>query len=207
MTGPFELLETMKWTPERGFFLLDRHLRRVDQSAAYFGYSCSIAEIRRHLERVVEGVTESQRIRLLISRDGGVRVERSALGPGPSAPARIDIASTPIDPRDPFLFHKTTNRVVYEEARLPGVDDVVLWNPDRLVTESTIANVVVGIGGRKVTPPVGCGLLAGTFRAELLEAGEIHEQIVTLDELRSASEIWLVNSVREWWPARLHRHD
>ena len=59
--------------------------------------------------------------------------------------------------------------------------------------------------GVKVTPPVVCGLLAGTLRAELLEAGAIQEAIVTLDELRAAPGIWLINSVREWWPATLHR--
>jgi para-aminobenzoate synthetase/4-amino-4-deoxychorismate lyase len=119
--------------------------------------------------------------------------------------ATLVIAASPIDPRDPFLFHKTTNREVYLHARRPDCDDVVLWNPDRQVTESTIANVVVDIGGRKVTPPVHCGLLAGTFRAELLESGEIQESIVTLDELQAASALWLINSVRGWWPATLHR--
>ena len=32
----FSLLETMLWTPEEGF-LLDYHLRRLADSAAYFG--------------------------------------------------------------------------------------------------------------------------------------------------------------------------
>jgi para-aminobenzoate synthetase/4-amino-4-deoxychorismate lyase len=203
MTDPFELLETLKWTPDRGFFLRDRHLERMHRSASYFGYRCSIPNLRRHLERAVAEAMEAQRIRLLLSRDGGIRVECAALGPTPPTPARVCVATSPIDPRDPFLLHKTTNRAVYTEARRPGFDDVVLWNPEHQATESTIANLVVGIGGRKVTPPVSCGLLAGTFRAELLETGEVHERIVTLDELRSASEIWLINSVREWWPARL----
>jgi branched-subunit amino acid aminotransferase/4-amino-4-deoxychorismate lyase len=26
---------------------------------------------------------------------------------------------------------------------------------------------------------------------------------VTLDELRTASGLWLINSVRKWWPAEL----
>jgi para-aminobenzoate synthetase/4-amino-4-deoxychorismate lyase len=207
MAEPFELLETIRWTPARGFFLLDRHLERMHQSASYFDYRCSIADLRAHLNRAVAGEAGAQRVRLLLARDGGVRVECSPLGPEAHAPARLGIASAPIDPRDPFLLHKTTNRAVYTAARRSGCDDVVLWNPDRQVTESTLANVVVEIDGRKVTPPVRCGLLAGTFRGQLLEAGEIHEQIVTLDELPSATDIWLINSVREWWPATLHRDD
>jgi len=169
MAEPFELLETIKWTPDGGFFLLDRHLRRMDQSAAHFGYRCSLGDIRARLDRAVAGLSGVQRLRLLLAQNGDIRVESAPLGPnGP--PARLGIAESPIDSRDPFLFHKTTNRQVYVNARRPDCDDVVLWNPDRQVTESTFANIVVDLGGRKVTPPVSCGLLAGTFRAELLKA-------------------------------------
>lgn len=202
MTEPFELLETIKWTPDAGFFLLDRHLRRLDRSAAHFSYTCSIDEVRARLDRAVEGASGAQRLRLLVAQSGAIRVECVPLSQT-GRPARLGIAELPIDPRNPFLFHKTTNRQVYVNAMRSDYDDVVLWNPDRQVTESTIANIVVEVGGRKVTPPVSCGLLAGTFRAELLDTGAIQERIVTLDELRTASGIWLINSVREWWPARL----
>jgi para-aminobenzoate synthetase/4-amino-4-deoxychorismate lyase len=206
MPEPFDLLETIRWTPDGGFFLLDRHLRRMEQSAAFFHYQCSTSHLRGRLEHAVAGSSGAQRVRLLLARNGDIRVESTPLGSDATTrPARLAIAASPIDPRDPFLFHKTTNREVYLHARRPDCDDVVLWNPDRQVTESTIANVVVDIGGRKVTPPVHCGLLAGTFRAELLESGEIQESIVTLDELQAASTLWLINSVRGWWPATLHR--
>jgi len=206
MAEPFELLETIRWTMDGGFFLLERHLRRMEQSAVYFHYQCSLPLLRAHLERAVAGSPGAQRVRLLLAKDGDIRVECTPLGSDPTARmATLGIAPSPIDPRDPFLFHKTTNREVYLHASRPDCDDVVLWNPERQVTESTIANIVVDIGGRKVTPPVHCGLLAGTFRAELLESGEIQESIVTLDELRAASEMWLINSVRGWWPATLQR--
>jgi para-aminobenzoate synthetase/4-amino-4-deoxychorismate lyase len=204
MTESFELLETIKWTPDAGFFLLNRHLHRMGQSATYFGYPWSSEELRARLDRAVAGSSVAQRVRLLLSRTGDIKVEVTALAPGGPL-ATLAIAASPVDPRDPFLYHKTTNRRVYVDARRPECDDVVLWNPERQVTESTIANIVVDIGGRKVTPPVVCGLLAGTFRAALLEAGTIQEAIVTLDELRAAPGIWLINSVREWWPATLHR--
>jgi len=45
--------------------------------------------------------------------------------------------------------------------------------------------------------------LPGTMRAELLERGEIAERIVTVDEVRAAEEIWLINSVRGWMRAVL----
>jgi hypothetical protein len=88
-------------------------------------------------------------------------------------------------------------------ARRDDADDVCLWNENGEVTESTIANIVVELsGGVRVTPPVDCGLLAGTFRAELLERGE-NRRVVRVEELSSASRIWLINSVQGWRPASL----
>jgi para-aminobenzoate synthetase / 4-amino-4-deoxychorismate lyase len=206
MRGDFDLLETLRWTPERGVFLLDRHVNRMADSARHFGFVFDPAGLRVALDRAVLSAAGPQRLRLLLSRDGTVRVECTALDPTRPT-ARIALAATPIDPDDMFLRHKTTNRAIYEDAKPPhlaaAVDDVVLWNVKRQVTESTIANVVAEIDGRKLTPPVECGLLAGTFRAQLLADGAIEEGIITIDRLRAAPHVWLINSVREWWPATL----
>jgi para-aminobenzoate synthetase/4-amino-4-deoxychorismate lyase len=117
----------------------------------------------------------------------------------------VRIANNPVHSQDRFLYHKTTRRVTYEAARAscPDVDDVLLVNEAGEVTESSIANLVILLNGRLVTPPVGCGLLNGTYRAELLERGEITEETVTLATLRQAERIFLINSVRKWREAVL----
>ena len=101
---------------------------------------------------------------------------------------------------NPFLHFKTTYRKVYEDARrsCPDCDDVLLWNESGEVTESTIANLVARIDGCLVTPPESSGLLAGTFRAELLDRGEISERVITVDELPTADALYLINSVQGW---------
>jgi para-aminobenzoate synthetase/4-amino-4-deoxychorismate lyase len=199
----FDLLETLRWTPDGGFWLLDRHLQRLSQSAEYFNFVTSLDEVRRRLTESMECCREPQRVRLLVSESGAVRVEHRPLPTGATA-MRVSIAAGPIDPSDPFYFHKTTNRGIYERVQRPEVDDVILWNPDREVTESTVANIVADLGGRRVTPPVRCGLLPGTLRAELLENGEIEEGVITIDELKRASRLWLINSVHGWRQAMLH---
>ncbi len=197
---PFELLETLRWTPLDGFFLVERHLRRLQRSAEYFDYGFDERAIRTALDRAVEPQRDAQRVRLLVARDGSVRVECARWQPH-LAPARLGIAAEPVDPSDVFLFHKTTYRAVYVNAMRPDCDDVVLWTADGAITETTLGNLVVEIGGRKLTPPINAGLLAGTFREELLERGEIVEQPLTLADLKSASHVWIINSIREWWPA------
>jgi len=193
----FELLETLRWTPESGFYLLDRHLHRLQESARYFGFTCSPSRVREVLARAVGASDHSLRVRLLVGRDGNTRAEQSRLEPT-AGPLRIGLAARPIDPTDPFLFHKTTNRTQQDRQRSPAYDEVVMWNPAGQITEAITANVVVDLDGRAVTPPVECGLLAGTMRAELLAAGEIAEAPITVEQLLAARRIWLVNSVRGW---------
>ena len=200
---PFELLETLRWTPRDGWYLLDRHLARLGDSARYFRFACSQSEIREALDRAVRSADAPSRVRLLLAEDGAVRVEHTPLDHRDGV-WRVRLAEHPVDPSDGFLYHKTTNRAVYERARRPDCDDVILWNAAREITETTIANLVVeDIDGGRVTPPVACGLLPGTLRAELLATGEVTEAVVTVEQLKTAPRFWLVNSLRGWCPAVL----
>jgi para-aminobenzoate synthetase/4-amino-4-deoxychorismate lyase len=198
----FDLLETMRWTPEAGFFLLERHLQRLKASAQYFGFRCSPGDVRDALAGAVASANQPLRVRVLVGRDGAVRVERTPLEPA-AGTLRVGLAAKPIDPTSPFLFHKTTNRFQQEQARSPAYDEMVLWNPEREITEAITANIVVDLAGRLVTPPIECGLLAGTLREELLGAGEIGEERISIERLLGASRFWLINSVRGWRPAVL----
>jgi len=196
----FQLLETILWDPEQGFVLLERHLRRLEESAAYFGFPCDPPEVTRELDQASRNLPrQPHRIRLLVSNQGTVRVESAPLEPH-KKPWRLAVAAEPVDSANPFLFHKTTCRQVYRDhrKRFPGHDDVLLWNEQGEITESTLANVVVLRQQRWVTPPVDCGLLAGTFRAELLAQGRIEEETVELQDLTSLESVYLINSVRQW---------
>ena len=196
----FCLLETMLWTPDRGVVLLDYHLNRMTDSAEYFGFDFDAAATRRALESLASTLDRQRfRIRLLQPRDAAARLEHVALRESASAPpALVGLAAHPIDPENPFLYHKTTRRDVYEQAlrTVSGCDDVLLWNPDGFLTETTIANIVVDMDGERFTPPVNCGLLGGTYRQWMLDQGEIRERKIHMDELPRIRGIALINSVR-----------
>jgi para-aminobenzoate synthetase/4-amino-4-deoxychorismate lyase len=199
----FELLETLRWAPGEGFYLLERHLHRLRESAEYFEFEYDERRIREELSGAVAGATEPFRVRLRVSPAGAVKAECTPVQVVTEV-VRLRLAAEPVSRDDVFLYHKTTNRAVYERARRDDADDVCLWNECGEVTESTIANIVVEVsGGVRVTPPVACGLLAGTFRAELLDRNEITERVVRVEELSLASRIWLINSVQGWRPASL----
>jgi branched-subunit amino acid aminotransferase/4-amino-4-deoxychorismate lyase len=66
------------------------------------------------------------------------------------------------------------------------------------ITETTIFNIVVESNNKRYTPPVQCGLLAGTFREYLVERGEIEEKIIPKKMLETCNQIYCINSVRKW---------
>lgn len=194
----FELLESLLWTPDCGYFVLDEHAGRLERSARAWGFEFSAGRFRRELMDVCADLPAcAHKVRVLLSADGEYTIEAT---PHECEQPRIKvgIASGPVDISNPFLYHKTTRREVYEQALRTGFDDVILYNQRNEVTESCRANVVVEMGGKKVTPPVSCGLLGGTFRAHLLERGEIEEGVVLLEQLKQADEVFLINSVRKW---------
>jgi para-aminobenzoate synthetase/4-amino-4-deoxychorismate lyase len=195
----FSLLETMLWTPEDGYALLDRHLERMAQSALYFGFAVDLAAVRLELERLAARLARTrQKVRLLVSKEGRITLEAEVLPATDPAPQRIAFAPGPADSSDPFRYHKTTNRGLYEAARAacPGYDDVLLLNERGEVTESTIANVAVEIEGKLCTPPVECGLLPGTLRADLLERSTLIERCITVEAVLRSPRVFLLNSVR-----------
>ena len=74
---------------------------------------------------------------------------------------------------------------------------------DLTVTESTIANLAVRLDGRWWTPPLSSGLLPGIERAVALADGRIAERALSLEDVRRAEGLALLNSVRGWRPATL----
>jgi para-aminobenzoate synthetase/4-amino-4-deoxychorismate lyase len=198
----FSLLETLLWTAGEGYFLLELHLERLFNSAAYFDCPLDLDEARACLAEAARCFAASDhRVRLLVDERGRVKVESAPLPPAdPDRLLNVGLAAQPVNSADPFLYHKTTHRNVYEPARLAmhgtGWDDVLLWNERGELTESTVANLIVALDGRLYTPPVSSGLLAGTYRAWLLSRGEVEERVLRLEDLRAAQAVYLANSLR-----------
>ncbi|MFO7534134.1 MAG: aminodeoxychorismate synthase component I [Kiritimatiellia bacterium] len=206
---PFSLLETLLWTPEEGYFLLERHLARLRDSASYFGFPFDADAVRRRLQEGASPLPpRPHRIRFVLPKDGPPQWAAALLTDLP-APFRLVLAPGAIDPASPFLYHKTTHRAFYEHARESRgkADDVLLWNPRGEITEATFANVIYEMDGAWFTPPVPCGLLGGVYRAELLERGEVRERPLAIPELPGCTRLRLVNSVRKAWDAELLKEE
>jgi para-aminobenzoate synthetase/4-amino-4-deoxychorismate lyase len=193
------LFETLR-LEDGTLFRRNAHLARLAGSADLFGWKVDLEKARTALDAVTFAHPEGLwRVRLTATRNGRCAAEAVRFEDD-SGPWRVRLAPTPVDVRSPLLFNKTTSRAVYETARAawPDADDVLLWNARRELTETTVGNLVVELGGRRVTPPVSCGLLPGVMREAVLADGLVQERVVRVEELPEATALWLVNSLRGW---------
>jgi para-aminobenzoate synthetase/4-amino-4-deoxychorismate lyase len=202
----FELIETLLWERDKGFWLLDRHFERLAASARYFSFAFDEAAARTALEREAAAAGQEQsrlRVRLLLAEDGRVTVT-SAPMPAPPAPSvmRYIISPTRLDSSDAFLFHKTTRRELYDQewkhySETTGADEVLYLNERGELAEGSRTNIFVDRGdGVLLTPPLPAGLLPGVLRAELLATGRAREAVLFPDDLKPGNQVFLGNSVR-----------
>ncbi len=214
--GEFSLIETILWSPRRGWSHVGLHMRRLKESASYFGFRFRGQDIRDGLEASVRRFKQRKshkafRVRLLLARQGEISTQVSVLEPLPTAPV-VRFASRPTDPDDRFLFHKTTNRALYEDELARAIEDgyvdVLFRNKHGEITEGARSNILIRRGSALLTPPLECGVLPGTYRSFLLSSEKyaVREQRLYPDDLFSADEIFLCNALRGLVRVTLHEH-
>ena len=204
-TAPFELLETLRLENSR-FPALAGHLSRLTGSARHFGFPCDTGRVHALLDSLsTVHPNGSWRVRLLLDRQGDVRVEVFPLDASPTT-AHVTLAAAAMpDFRElapDLLAHKTTERAHYP-APPAGCFDVLLYTQDGFVTEFSRGNLVYALGGQRYTPPADGRLLPGVGRAALLQSGAVVERALRIDELPACSSLCFVNALRGEIPAIL----
>ncbi|MGQ0519820.1 MAG: aminotransferase class IV [Actinomycetota bacterium] len=208
--GVFETLKTYAGRP----FAVRRHLARLAASAAGMGLAAPAAEVlRAALDQVAaaNGLVDDA---LRITLTGGPGPLGSARGDaGPTvviAPGRLApwpattaaaVVPWPRNERGALAGLKTTsygeNVLALAWARERGAGEALFANLAGNLCEGTGTNVVVALGGRLVTPPLGAGCLAGVTRALVVEACGVAEEDVPLEALPHVEEAFLTSTTRE----------
>jgi para-aminobenzoate synthetase/4-amino-4-deoxychorismate lyase len=202
---PFELIETLRLERGKGFHLLERHLARLQSSAAHFGYPVSREGVVAALDAEAAKVTAPVAlVRLLLAEDGAISVTSTPIElPTRDTVWRFVISDQRLDEKDPLFYHKTTRRQFFDremerQKALTGCDEVVFLNKKGELTEGTRTNLFIELDGRLFTPALASGLLPGTLREELLDLprATASEAVLTPQDLHAADRIYLGNSVR-----------
>ena len=200
LTAPqCDLIETMRFEPESGIALLERHLARMKASAAALGFTFDRHALRNQIQALCFELDAPAKVRLMVSRSGASALETAPLPSALAEPVKVAALPHPLDPSDWRLAHKTSDRGFYEEAlaaaRTFGAEEALLVRGDGLVTEGSWTSVFVdGPDGVLLTPPLALGLLPGVLREHLIAEGRAREAELTLDDL--AGDFLIGNALR-----------
>ncbi|MFA5089766.1 MAG: aminodeoxychorismate synthase component I [Candidatus Omnitrophota bacterium] len=204
----FDLLETILWNGR--YVLLTAHLRRVEASAEYFHFHFNRRKVISGLKSLSGKFSEGRcyRIRLLLSREGDIRFEYIKIQEDKRQKnATVVISPHKIDPDNVFLYHKTTNRKLYDSEYKHysplGFSDVLFLNNRNEVCEGAVSNIIIRTREGCFTPLASCGLLPGVFRAYLIKRHKVKEKVISLQELLDADKVFICNSVRGLIEVRL----
>jgi len=178
---------------------VERHLERMAWSAQRIGIPFDAKHAESILTTHAADLSGINKVRLLLSSSGKLSI-RSVPVMEDGDPVRIAISKTTVDPNDPWLYLKLSERSRYESVKNehPDAGEVVMTNTRGELTEGTYTNLVIKLNGKLVTPPLSSGLLPGVMRGLSLDEGVIIEQVLYPVDLYEAEEIWLINSVRGW---------
>ncbi len=100
---------------------------------------------------------------------------------------------------------KTTSALPYVlagiEKKKQGWDDCLLLNHEGHIAEAIAANIFLKIGNQLRTPALHQGCIAGVMRQQVLRLApamgyRVLEDIVTIEDLRQAEELWLTNALQ-----------
>jgi para-aminobenzoate synthetase/4-amino-4-deoxychorismate lyase len=205
---PLKLIETLRYSPTRGFIRFDRHLARMAASAQELGLPFERESAIRALEKEVCSAMLDLRVRITIDEAGIFETSSAPLAEA-GRDWNVTLSNATVHSEDELLRHKTDWRDAFERehqrAAAMGLDEVLFRNERGELTEGSRSNLFVARDGSLITPPLGCGLLNGCLRQDMLEQGQCREGLLFPRDLDRAEAIYLGNSLRGLIRARLVR--
>jgi para-aminobenzoate synthetase/4-amino-4-deoxychorismate lyase len=213
----FQLFETMYATRDDGVRNLDRHIKRLGNSALYFAFRFDEAAFCQELSACCWEMLPNTpyRIRATLDKTGELNCVVMHLMPLESERIGVllapELGLAPPSSSDQLLLHKTTRRGNYDlgwrTAESCGAFDTLFFNERGELTEGGRSNVFVRIGARWWTPPLLSGLLPGVMCAVMLEDAlwSAAERVLRLKDIERADGLIVCKSLRGALPAYVMR--
>ena len=203
--GLFETIKTSKGV----IYFLVRHLARLERSAhALLFVPPRLEELKVKLsEAVLARPWPTGRLRLTYFSNGEYLITHQEVAQMAEGRWTLRLANEVRNSQSFISRHKTLSytQSAYgiRLAQSQGNDDLLYLNELGNVVESGLANILLESNGHFYTPPLSSGLLPGIIRGVLLDwFPEISEKSLTVADLRAASGLYLLSSLRELEPVK-----
>ncbi len=197
--GAFEVIRLYAGRP----FALADHIDRLGRSATAIELEFDRSALEDEIAALLEaaGPVEGQ-LRLIVTR-GGRRI--AATEPVPAHAPAITIAtvtySTTIILEGVKSLSYAANMQATRIARSRGAEEAVLVRPDGVVLEPPTSSIFwVSAEGPLRTPALSDGVLESITRDRLIKALEVEVGTWQVEDLRGATEAFIVSSTREIQP-------
>jgi len=221
----YEVVRTYRAIP----FALDRHLARLQRSAAELALSLpEPAWLETQIGRTLAAAANPESyIRLIVTRGSGPLT----LDPTRATEPRTVVLVQPFEPFPEWMYERGIRVTIPQQrrqaraagqtiaktgnylssvlalgtARRRGFDDALLLDERGRVAEATSANVFVSRAGSLCTPTLETGPLMGVTRGLILEIAEaqgiaVSECELGPGDLAAADELMLTSTLREVLP-------
>jgi branched-subunit amino acid aminotransferase/4-amino-4-deoxychorismate lyase len=204
------VFETVKITSSRPAFLAQHHARLLASARALnLPYDVSLDTLRERLHRVIaaNALTDGSAKIVLFAQDpattGELITTKSSTYPPETYTRGFRLHTVFTGERTGALTaHKTLNYLANIRAKraavAAGFDEALFLTPAGIVIEGATTNVFIVRDGIVHTPTLASGPLPGIARAQvlaLLGPARACESLLTHDDLRHASEVFVTNAL------------
>ena len=191
-SGIFETIKTIGGSP----IALGRHMRRALESGLALGISIPDEEFIREaiVAELKRNPHEIGRLRMcfgdvLFHISHEEYLEKTE-------PARLNFHSQTVVGSIHKTFPYDFRFELMKSALDEGFDDLILFNHQNEITETSVANLAFLISGEWVTPPISAGILPGVMRAIAIEECGVKVRPIHISEIPEIESGFMLSSLR-----------
>ena len=193
-TGLFETVRTENGSPH----LLSRHMRRALASGRALAIPIPEQELIMNAVDMLMNAEPQQigRLRLCFSTNGFIATHESYATEVRDYKIALALRARQTTERQHKLFPYDSRLSLLQSAREIGCDELVLTDPNGLVSEGAVSNYAFRINGQWRTPPITAGILPGVIRAIAIEKCGVVVRDLSRTDVKSCQAAIAISSLK-----------
>ncbi|APC91582.1 MULTISPECIES: chorismate-binding protein [Francisella] len=192
---------------------LELHLERLENSARQLFFDIDIQKVSSQLQHYAQQLARDKeyKIRVEYHYDKSITIEHTQIDTTKQQLIKLVVCPEKTNSANKLFQHKTTHnstRGFYTKMHKKYINqdkncELIFLNEKNNITETRFYNIIIEKDNKLYTPQLDDGVLAGVARKSLIQQAKLQAKSLTLDDLKTADKVYLINSVRGLIPAYL----